>query len=147
MLASNKTIQRSVAGLLGGVALAALSGCGGSSLSKSAAAPSPYSDPTVQGLAPGYAAFVGNIQGFAETSGFGSPDNKTGYATAAVDSDSIAIPGVAISTSPTNPSIKTTPLGFAPGGQFFNNTANGPAGGSRQPRRFGDFPRFNCNGR
>jgi len=129
----NKTLRRSSLGLLGVAILAALSGCGGSSLSKSAAAPSPYSDPTVQGLAPGYAAYVGNIQGFEETSGFGSPDNVTGYATAAVDSDSVAIPGIAISTSPTNPSIKTTPLGFAPGGQYFNNTANGPLGAAVNP--------------
>ena len=113
---------------VGSIALAlALSGCGGTSLSSSSVAPSPASDPTVEGLQPNAAAGAGNLSNpYQETSGLGSPDGTIGYITGAVDSDSAAIPGIAQSVSPSNPNIMTSPLGFAPGGQYFSSQGGAP---------------------
>ena len=102
----------------------ALSGCGGTSFSKNSTAPSPYSDPVVQGLEPQAAVGGGNLpQPFLETSGLSSPDGTIGYITGAVNSDSVAIPSIAISngTDANGNSVATTPLGFAPGGQYFSS--------------------------
>lgn len=107
---------------VGAAALFALSGCGGSSLSSSSVAPSPASDPVVEGLQPNAAAGGGSLPNpYQETSGLGSPDGTIGYLTAAVDSDSVAIPGIALSVSPSNSKLMTTPLGFAAGGQYFSS--------------------------
>ena len=102
----------------------ALSGCGGTTFSKSSTAPSPYSDPVVQGLEPQAAVGGGNLPNpFLETSGLGSPDGTIGYITGAVNSDSVAISAIAISTGTdaSGSQVATTPLGFAPGGQYFSS--------------------------
>lgn len=121
--------QKLLFGLAGAALTLALSGCGGNSLSQNSVAPSPYSDPVVQGLEPAVAngAGAGSVTSqFEETSGLGSADGTIGYITAAVDSDSAAIPAVALSPSPSNPNLITTPLGFAVGGQYFSSRGGAP---------------------
>jgi len=123
-------IRQKLMACAAGAAMAfVLSGCGGTTLSKESVAPSPASDPVVEGLQPNAAAGAGAgslTSQYEETSGLGSPDSTTAYITGAVDSDSTAIPGIAISTSPSNPSVSTTPLGFAPGGLYFTSQGGAP---------------------
>jgi len=113
-----------------GAALAfALSGCGGATSSKDSTAPSPYSDPAVEGLQPNAAvgAGTGLTSQYEETSGLGSPDGTIGYITGAVNSDSIAIPGIADPAGRfASGTSVTIPLGFAPGGLYFSSQGGSP---------------------
>jgi len=106
-----------------------LSGCGGSSFQKNTFANLTNTLPASYGLEPlaSNAVAQAGSPSFFETSGLGSPDNKTPYLTSAIDFAVIkTVDGAALAARVDPNATGKVPLGFSAGGSFIDG-ANGTA--------------------
>lgn len=127
----HKRQKLSVAGIGAmGTAALLLSGCGGSSFQKNTFGNYANTLPAAYGIEP--TAASPNVQGvgttFFETSGLGSADSKTAYATAAIDFATLKNPdGSALAINVDPNATGKIPLGFSAGSFYIDSGAGDPA--------------------